>query len=95
MSWADIFFPVCNYIFNEKPICIMIRGIVILKCPVCGTVFPGLDIEWQATVLSAPVSCPHCKHSCNPGADRAGLIDKIRYIRAMKAAKKTGGQDTT
>ena len=70
----------------------MLRGIVTIKCPACGTVFQGPDIEWQASALSAPVHCPHCGHSCNPGTDRAGIIDsiigKVRFIREVMATKK-------
>ncbi len=43
----------------------MIRGKRPFRCTDCHKVFIGLDIEWQATSLSMPVSCPNCgsKHT--------------------------------
>ena len=38
----------------------MVRGEAVFKCPKCGQKFVALDIEWRATVKSAPVKCPHC-----------------------------------
>lgn len=38
----------------------MVRGITRFKCNGCGNKFKGLDIEWNATVYTAPVRCPKC-----------------------------------
>ena len=43
----------------------MIRGKIPFRCTDCHKVFIGLDIEWQATSFSMPVTCPKCgsKHT--------------------------------
>jgi len=38
----------------------MLRGITRFKCDNCGKKFIGLDFEWCATALTAPVKCPKC-----------------------------------
>ena len=37
----------------------MLRGKKTFKCDDCDHVFEALDIEWQATVYSQPMSCPN------------------------------------
>ena len=43
----------------------MIRGKIPFRCTDCHKVFIGMDIEWQATSFSMPVTCPKCgsKHT--------------------------------
>ena len=38
----------------------MFRGITLFKCTECGKHFSAPDIEWRATVMSAPCKCPQC-----------------------------------
>ena len=38
----------------------MVRGFTFFKCPKCGKVFKGLDIEYNATVFTQPLPCPDC-----------------------------------
>lgn len=38
----------------------MLRGITTFKCPKCGETFEGPDFEWNATVWTAPLTCPKC-----------------------------------
>ena len=38
----------------------MLRGITTFKCPECGETFEGPDFEWNATVWTAPLTCPKC-----------------------------------
>lgn len=38
----------------------MVRGITRFKCNGCGNKFKWLDIEWNATVYTAPARCPKC-----------------------------------
>lgn len=38
----------------------MIRGKIPFRCTDCHKIFIGMDIEWQATALSMPVTCPKC-----------------------------------
>lgn len=38
----------------------MLRGIRTFVCDDCGYKFKGMDIEWNATAMSAPVRCPKC-----------------------------------
>ena len=35
-------------------------GSIIFKCTNCGHTFKGPNIEYNATIFSAPVKCPHC-----------------------------------
>ena len=41
-------------------IVVMIRGNIPFRCADCHKIFIGLDIEWQATARSMPVTCPKC-----------------------------------
>ena len=41
----------------------MIRGKRPFVCDNCKKIFVGLDIEYRATDLSQPVSCPKCNSS--------------------------------
>lgn len=38
----------------------MMRGMTYFKCPHCGKVFKGPDMEDRATVHTAPLHCPEC-----------------------------------
>lgn len=38
----------------------MVRGKTWFRCPKCGHVYKSLDVEWNATVFSAPMPCPRC-----------------------------------
>jgi len=38
----------------------MFRGKTTFKCAECGKRFEGLDIEYNATVMSQPMPCPEC-----------------------------------
>lgn len=38
----------------------MLRGITTFKCDECGHTFKGPDMEWRATVFTAPLQCPTC-----------------------------------
>lgn len=38
----------------------MVRGITLMKCTECGKRFKAPDIEWHATIYSAPCKCPKC-----------------------------------
>ena len=67
----------------------MLRGIKTFVCDNCGHEFKGMDIEWNATVLSQPLKCPNCGSMHTRPASVLGsnkpfyrkiweLIDKIR-----------------
>ncbi len=38
----------------------MLRGFIRFYCSECGESFTGPDIEFAATVWTAPLKCPHC-----------------------------------
>lgn len=38
----------------------MVRGSCFFRCDNCNHRFSGPDIEFSATVLSAPLKCPKC-----------------------------------
>jgi len=38
----------------------MLRGITKFTCDDCGNKFMALDMEWNATVFTAPARCPKC-----------------------------------
>jgi DNA-directed RNA polymerase subunit RPC12/RpoP len=38
----------------------MLRGTRLFVCDNCGHKFKGMDIEWNATVMSQPQRCPEC-----------------------------------
>lgn len=38
----------------------MLRGTTTFKCEKCGHKFVGPDMELEATVLTAPLTCPEC-----------------------------------
>lgn len=48
-----------------------------VTCPNCGKRFNAPDIEWHATSLSAPVTCPHCKQEVDPNGWK-GLFGVVR-----------------
>ena len=54
-----------------------------ITCPHCGKTFVAPDIEWNATVYSAPVTCPHCQQEVNPNGLR-GLWWKFRGLFIKK-----------
>ena len=39
---------------------LMLRGITKFTCDDCGNKFMALDMEWNATVFTAPARCPKC-----------------------------------
>ena len=55
----------------------MLRGTIKVTCPNCGKAFIAPDIEWNATLYSAPVKCPHCHQMVNPNG-HTGLLGTIR-----------------
>lgn len=56
----------------------MVRGIATFKCPKCGKVFEGPDMEWNATALTAPLPCPECGHpECHARKPMDWLMSKI------------------
>lgn len=55
----------------------MIRGTKTFKCKKCGHIFEGPDIEWNATIFSAPVKCPKCGNMTN---DTPSIIDNIKRL---------------
>ena len=55
----------------------MLRGTITVTCPNCGKTFTAPDIEWNATIYSAPVKCPHCHQTVNPNGHK-GLLGIIR-----------------
>ena len=57
----------------------MLRGKRNFKCDDCGHVFEALDIEWQATAYSQPVSCPQCGSRHTMPKSLFSFIDKIIY----------------
>ena len=61
----------------------MLRGFMKITCPHCGKTFVAPDIEWNATVYSAPVTCPHCQQEVNPNGLR-GLWWKFRGLFIKK-----------
>ena len=62
----------------------MLRGMITVTCPHCGKSFVAPDIEYGATVESAPVTCPNCKQTVNPNINRAGLWGIIRELFKQK-----------
>lgn len=38
----------------------MFRGMTTFVCDNCGHRFKGMDIEWNATILTQPQKCPEC-----------------------------------
>lgn len=61
----------------------MFRGTIKVTCPNCGKVFTAPDIEWAASTLSAPVTCPHCLQMVNPNG-HTGLWGVIRGLLQKK-----------
>lgn len=55
----------------------MVRGVIVVTCPHCGRTFVAPDIEWGATVLSAPIHCPDCGQLVDPQGWK-GLLGIIR-----------------
>ncbi len=47
----------------------MFRGTCEFTCDNCGNKFVGMDCEWCATILTAPMKCPKCgsMHTCPSG----------------------------
>ena len=61
----------------------MQRGYTYFKCPACGKVFKGPDIELNATVETMPLPCPECGTS-SPAYERGLLLDFFDWIRKKK-----------
>ena len=63
----------------------MLRGTTTFVCDDCGYKFKGLDVEWCATVMSAPVRCPKCGgyHTAPAGSD--GILKSI-YRKIWKSS---------
>lgn len=57
----------------------MIRGMIKFKCDDCGEVFEGLDAEWRATSLTAPVKCKCGSCHTYPYKMGAGVLNKVLY----------------
>ena len=57
----------------------MVRGTIIVTCPHCGKTFLAPDIEWAATVGSAPVNCPKCGATVDPNRNK-GLWRVIQKV---------------
>ena len=58
----------------------MLRGIATFVCDDCGCKFKGMDIEWNATVLSAPVECPKCGGYHTAPASGGGFLKSIYQL---------------
>lgn len=71
----------------------MLRGITTFVCNDCGCKFKGMDIEWNATVVSAPVRCPHCGgfHTCSAG--HTGLLKKLYHLIGKNDDEKRMAQN--
>ena len=62
----------------------MVRGTIIVTCPHYGKTFVAPDIEWGATIYSAPVHCPDCGQLVDPQGWK-GLLGIIRgWFRKTK-----------
>lgn len=58
----------------------MYRGTRKFKCHDCGHIFVGADIEWNATPLSAPLTCPKCgKKRTAPYGSLLNIFNQIIY----------------
>ena len=71
-----------------KTITTMIRGMKQFKCDDCGHVFEALDIEWQATAYSTPMSCPKCSSRHTMPKTLFGFVDKGAYRRIWEKTEK-------
>lgn len=58
----------------------MIRGALLFYCSECGKRFMGMDIEWNATSFSTPLTCPRCG-SCHtrPWSLAPAQVANLRY----------------
>ena len=62
----------------------MVGGITYFKCPCCGKIFKGPDIELAATVYTQPLPCPSCgaeSPSIGPLGWFGALMQKMRKSR--------------
>ena len=66
----------------------MIRGTIVVTCPHCGKTFVAPDIEWDATIYSAPVSCPHCGRAVDPNGNKGlwGIVK--RWMKRIGFAER-------
>ncbi len=63
----------------------MIRGTTKFKCPKCGRIFRGPDVEWNAASLSAPMPCPEC------GTESPAIKDRLSGGKGMWWLLSLGG----
>lgn len=63
----------------------MVRGTIPFKCSECGKRFMSLDIEWNATVFSAPQKCPKCgSMHTRPWSILPSFIQYAQYQKIWK-----------
>lgn len=57
----------------------MLRRTTKFHCDKCGNTFTGPDVEWNATVMTAPQPCPKCGTMCKStrGTNLLGVPFKI------------------
>ncbi len=61
----------------------MLRDIKKVKCHQCGHSFIALDIEDNASVLSAPIHCPECGAIYPNTVFKKVLAVVIRFMQEM------------
>ena len=59
----------------------MLRGESVFKCPKCGKRFVAPDIEWQASVMSQPMKCPHCGTMTNKKSMIPASLFKVFAVK--------------
>lgn len=61
----------------------MLRGMTLFICDECGNKFIAADIEYMATVFSAPMPCTKCGSNHTMPASVFSLFGKTSSQRAM------------
>ena len=61
----------------------MLRDIKRVKCHLCGHSFIALDIEDNASVLSAPIHCPKCGAIYLNNVFRKMLALVVKFMQEM------------
>ncbi len=61
----------------------MVRGTAIFICDECGKKFVAPDVEYMATVYSAPQFCPQCGSLHTMPAGIGSLLGKMNPKRAI------------
>ncbi len=61
----------------------MLRGTTLFICDECGNKFTAPDIEYMATVFSAPQPCPKCGSSHTMPIGVGSLLGKMNLQRAV------------